>query len=143
MTRSIDTPCIGICSTVYGDDVCRGCKRLYQEVIDWNAYDEQMKEVILLRLHVGMSSVVKNFLKVTDADLLLKELHAHQIRYQTQDPYCLAHHLLRVRGAKIIDIKLHGIEINLEYQALSLVTVFTLIDKKLLEIAEAHALVTL
>ncbi|HBZ99754.1 MAG TPA: DUF1289 domain-containing protein, partial [Pseudomonas sp.] len=26
-SQRIKTPCIGLCSTVYGDVVCRGCKR--------------------------------------------------------------------------------------------------------------------
>ncbi|MEM9624509.1 MAG: DUF1289 domain-containing protein, partial [Pseudomonadota bacterium] len=33
------TPCVGICSTTYGDLVCRGCKRFAHEIVQWNAYD--------------------------------------------------------------------------------------------------------
>ncbi|MCA4075779.1 DUF1289 domain-containing protein, partial [Pseudomonas kurunegalensis] len=33
--KSIKTPCVGLCSTVYGDTVCRGCKRFHHEVINW------------------------------------------------------------------------------------------------------------
>ncbi|MEO1955257.1 MAG: DUF1289 domain-containing protein, partial [Gammaproteobacteria bacterium] len=39
MTRSVKTPCIGVCSTVFGDEVCRGCKRFQNEVIEWNSYN--------------------------------------------------------------------------------------------------------
>ncbi|MCF8976542.1 DUF1289 domain-containing protein, partial [Pseudomonas edaphica] len=30
--QAIKTPCVGLCSTVYGDLVCRGCKRFHHEV---------------------------------------------------------------------------------------------------------------
>lgn len=29
------SPCIAICSTSQGDDVCRGCGRTFQEVCKW------------------------------------------------------------------------------------------------------------
>jgi hypothetical protein len=35
--QTIKTPCVGLCSTVYGDLVCRGCKRFHHEVINWIA----------------------------------------------------------------------------------------------------------
>ena len=40
------TPCLGICSTTYGDDVCKGCKRFVHEVIGWNKYETSEKESI-------------------------------------------------------------------------------------------------
>lgn len=46
-----DSPCIGICSTTnVGDDVCRGCGRTAQEVIDWNSYPDHKKIEINERL---------------------------------------------------------------------------------------------
>ena len=30
-----DTPCIAICSTSQGDEVCKGCGRLFEEVQHW------------------------------------------------------------------------------------------------------------
>lgn len=44
------SPCIGICSTTYGDLVCRGCKRFAHEVVGWNGYAEQQRAAILRRL---------------------------------------------------------------------------------------------
>lgn len=32
-----DTPCIAICSTSQGDDVCKGCGRSFEEVQHWTA----------------------------------------------------------------------------------------------------------
>jgi len=41
-------PCVGVCSTTnLGDDVCRGCKRKAQDVIDWNKYSDDKKRIIM------------------------------------------------------------------------------------------------
>ena len=46
-----DSPCVGICSsTNVGDEICIGCKRTAQEVIDWNTYSDFQKTAINLRL---------------------------------------------------------------------------------------------
>ena len=44
------SPCIGICSTTYGDLVCRGCKRFAHEVVGWNGYAERQRAAIRRRL---------------------------------------------------------------------------------------------
>lgn len=38
-----DTPCIAICSTSQGDDVCKGCGRTFDEVIHWLGYTPMQK----------------------------------------------------------------------------------------------------
>lgn len=45
-----DSPCVAICSTALGDDVCRGCGRTVQEVAMWVALPEAQKELIWTRL---------------------------------------------------------------------------------------------
>ena len=32
------TPCLGICSTTFGDEVCKGCKRFAHEIVSWTKY---------------------------------------------------------------------------------------------------------
>ena len=44
------TPCVGVCSTTYGDLVCRGCKRFSHEIVGWNGYDLDQQERVRLRL---------------------------------------------------------------------------------------------
>ena len=34
------TPCLGICTTTFGDEVCKGCKRFAHEIISWPKYSE-------------------------------------------------------------------------------------------------------
>ena len=45
-----DSPCVGICSTTYGDAVCMGCGRTFEEVHRWNELDDDEKIKINLRL---------------------------------------------------------------------------------------------
>jgi uncharacterized protein len=44
------SPCVGVCSTSFGDDVCYGCKRTSDEVIKWNGLNDEDKNQINLRL---------------------------------------------------------------------------------------------
>ena len=41
---------MGICSTTYGDLVCRGCKRFAHEIIAWNGFDEEQRDTVWARL---------------------------------------------------------------------------------------------
>ncbi|RZT42048.1 DUF1289 domain-containing protein [Cupriavidus agavae] len=44
-----DSPCIGICSTLF-DEVCQGCGRTAGEVSNWVFFSEAEKEVIWERI---------------------------------------------------------------------------------------------
>jgi predicted Fe-S protein YdhL (DUF1289 family) len=44
------SPCIGICSTTFGDDICLGCHRTYKEVVEWNRMTDEQKHAINQRL---------------------------------------------------------------------------------------------
>lgn len=44
------SPCVGVCSTTFGDDICFGCRRTYDEVIKWNTLSDKEKDVINRRL---------------------------------------------------------------------------------------------
>ncbi len=44
------SPCIGVCSTTYGDLVCRGCYRFAHEVAQWNGYERAQQAAVLERL---------------------------------------------------------------------------------------------
>jgi hypothetical protein len=38
-----DTPCIAICSTSQGDEICKGCGRTFQEVQEWTKMSPTQK----------------------------------------------------------------------------------------------------
>lgn len=45
-----DTPCIAICSTSQGDEVCKGCGRSFDEVQHWLAYSPMQKRAVWRRI---------------------------------------------------------------------------------------------
>ena len=45
-----DTPCIAICSTSQGDEVCKGCGRSFDEVQHWTAMSPGEKRVVWRRI---------------------------------------------------------------------------------------------
>ena len=55
---------MGICSTTYGDLVCRGCKRFAHEIVQWNSYDDLQQEQIWRRLHEIRDAAVLHHLHV-------------------------------------------------------------------------------
>ena len=60
---------MGICSTTYGDLVCRGCKRFAHEIVQWNSYDIEQQERVWQRLLELREAVVEHHLAIVDADL--------------------------------------------------------------------------
>ncbi|ENW48658.1 hypothetical protein F917_02530 [Acinetobacter baumannii NIPH 67] len=56
--KLLKTPCIGKCSTTFGDDVCRGCRRFSEEIIQWNTYSAQAQANIWFRLNKQLDSVL-------------------------------------------------------------------------------------
>ena len=45
-----DAPCIAICSTSQGDDVCKGCGRTFDEVQHWTAMSPGQKRAVWRRI---------------------------------------------------------------------------------------------
>ncbi len=60
------TPCVGICSTTYGDLVCRGCKRFSHEIVAWNVYNDDQRERVWHRLYALRDQATAVFVTVSD-----------------------------------------------------------------------------
>jgi predicted Fe-S protein YdhL (DUF1289 family) len=135
----IKTPCIGRCSTVYGDLVCRGCKRFLHEVVEWNGYDDERKHEIMLRLETLLAHVTRSKLQVLDAARLRQQLEQRQIRFVAeQSPYCWAYQLI-ARGARLINrLDAYGLALLPEFRDWSLVDVRDAIDNEFFALSEAH-----
>lgn len=130
--KHLETPCVGICSTIYGDDVCRGCFRLAQEVVDWNAYQAHQKLSILTRLNQNTTAIVSQKLHIFDAQRLKEKCQHHRIRIREEfSPYTWAHALLREGLHEIKDIKKYGIEVFSQFQHLSLAKLIEMIDDEI------------
>ena len=46
-----DSPCIGVCSTALGDEICVGCLRTFDEVRLWNTMTDSEKCAVNVRLY--------------------------------------------------------------------------------------------
>lgn len=137
--QRIKTPCVGLCSTVYGDLVCRGCKRFHHEVISWNGYSEEQKHAVWRRLEVLLVQVMAAKLEVFDPVCLRGQLEQRQIRYvANQSPYCWAYQLI-ARGARAINqLEAYGVVLLPEFRGWSLPQLRDAIDREFFLLSEAH-----
>ncbi|SER47438.1 hypothetical protein SAMN04244573_03691 [Azotobacter beijerinckii] len=137
--QRIKTPCVGLCSTVYGDLVCRGCKRFHHEVVSWNQYDEEEKRAVWLRLETLLVQVVQAKLEVFDAQRLRCQLEQRQIRFELeQSVYCWAYRLI-ARGARAISqLEAYGIVLLPEFRDWELPALRDAIDREFFLLSLAH-----
>lgn len=139
LDQPVKTPCIGVCSTGIGDSVCRGCKRFSHEVIHWNSYTREQKQIIDDRLSGFLSQCVRNVLRVTDPALLQWQLDVQQIRYvANHDAYCWAFSLLKAGAAQIDHCAEFGFEVDLPYRDTPLTELREWIDQQFYALSEAH-----
>ncbi len=135
--KQLNTPCVGICSTVYGDDVCRGCKRFSKEIINWNAYDHIKKQLTFDRLGVMITQVVKPKVTINSPEMLRQQLDLLGIRYRAdQSAYCDVYYLLRAGASQIKSSDNFGFVINAQFQELQLVDIFNIIEQEYLALAQ-------
>ena len=132
------TPCLGICSTTYGDDVCRGCKRFIHEVINWNSYSNDEKEIVNSRLEEFKVPILSHRFKVTDAELLSSKLKEHAINFNDAlDPITWIFDLLRA-SSQDLDLELFGLELLPDHRTFSLSSIKDEINTELFELSQAH-----
>jgi len=137
--KRVKTPCIGVCSTGIGDSVCRGCKRFAHEVIDWNAYDQRERLLIVQRLETFLVQVVQLRIEILDEAQLLRQIQHQQIRFnRDQDPHCWVFQLLRAGASQIPDPALFGLRVKPEWQGTPLTEVRDQIDRDYYELSCAH-----
>jgi len=135
----IKTPCVGLCSTVYGDLVCRGCKRFHHEVVNWNLYGEDEKRAVWQRLETLLVQVVTAKLEVFDAERLRHQLQQRQIRFvERQSPYCWAYQLIARGARQIQQLDAYGIVLLPEFRDSSLPELRDAIDREYFLLSEAH-----
>jgi predicted Fe-S protein YdhL (DUF1289 family) len=79
MNDKVKTPCIGVCSTSIGDVVCRGCKRFAHEVINWNGYTEEQRQLVVARLDSFLVTIVTNKIDIFDEKKLREQLEYQQV----------------------------------------------------------------
>lgn len=130
------TPCLGICSTTYGDNVCKGCKRFIHEVINWNKYTVSEKELVNSRLESFKLIVLKDRFSISNAQLLATRLNDQGINFNDAlDPLTWIFDLLRAAGSQALDWPKFGISCHVNVDNAQLKEQ---IFSEFLELSEAH-----
>ncbi|MDH4582935.1 DUF1289 domain-containing protein [Pseudomonas sp. BN415] len=137
--QRIKTPCVGLCSTVYGDHVCRGCKRFHHEVVNWNLYNEDEKRAVWRRLEILLVQVMAAKLEVFDPVRLRHQLELHQVRFvPEQSHYCWAYQLIARASRMISRLDAYGVALLPEFRDWALPDVREAIDREFFLLSEAH-----
>ncbi|WOE31405.1 MULTISPECIES: DUF1289 domain-containing protein [unclassified Acinetobacter] len=76
------TPCAGRCSTVFGDAVCRGCRRFNHEVIYWNTYSAEQQTAVWLRLDVQLDQILIPMLPHANLDQVERFIDEKRVRWR-------------------------------------------------------------
>jgi|TARA_B110000914_G_C15517524_1_gene474611 predicted Fe-S protein YdhL (DUF1289 family) len=138
MKKSLKTPCIGICSTVFGDEVCRGCKRYQNEVIDWNGYTDVEKEAVLIRLEALKTQIMRAKVNIFDEEILREKMDVLKIKYTPDvNSYCWTFDLLRQASKSITSLDDFGVAINSDTTK-NLSDLKKIIEAELFDLSEAH-----
>ena len=99
------TPCIGICSTTYGDLVCRGCKRFSHEIVAWNTYTVVQRERVWRRLHELRDQATALFVEIVDeAKMREVALKARLDVGPAATPLTIGYEILRRRARDVLDL---------------------------------------
>jgi len=102
------TPCVGICSTTYGDLVCRGCRRFAHEIVAWNAYADAQRARVWERLNALRDAATAVYVDVADTERL--DVAVAPLRLPPEiTPLGRAYELLRRRGRGLADLAMVGL----------------------------------
>lgn len=135
----VRTPCIGVCSTVFGDSVCRGCKRFAHEVVNWNAYSDDEKDIVWRRLNSLLKLVVSNYFKVLDSSLLRQGMDYQNLRFQSElSPEGWVPDLLKAAGRQAIRYHDFGLQPLFDPASHSPRELYDRISHELYELSRAH-----
>ena len=130
------TPCLGICSTTFGDEVCKDCKRFAHEIVSWTKYSPEEREIINLRLEQFKIQILKRRFKIIDADLFASKLDEKAINFNhSLDPLTWIFDLFRAAGSQPINLTDFGIENLVSYDPK---TIKDEINDELRELSEVH-----
>lgn len=136
--QPVPTPCVGICSTTYGDTVCRGCRRYLHEIIDWNRYSADQKRLIWRRLDGLLAQILPRYFDIQDAEQLKQQMLLRQIRLREDgNPWSWLHLLLKNASRQITDLSLFGV-VRLDTSGMSLYELKELANEELHTLASAY-----
>ena len=133
------TPCIGICSTTFGDDVCKGCKRFSHEITNWGKFSSDERAVVNSRLEQFKITILEEKLIISDSNLFESKMNEFSINFNSSlDPVTWIFDLLRASSNEDLNLNDFGIEILPQFSNLSLLELRDLINQEMLQLSEAH-----
>lgn len=136
--KKVPTPCVGICSTTFGDVVCRGCRRYLHEIIDWNRYSEAEKRLIWQRLDSLLEQVLPASFRIDDSNLLRKRLAHYRIPHRREgSAWAHLYDLLKSTARQVPDLAEFGVT-RLDRSALSLAQLREKLNADLHQLASAY-----
>lgn len=102
--RFKSAPCIGFCSTTYGDAVCRGCYRSLHEVLHWAHLSTEEKQSFYDRIGFLAEKQLNKLLDITHPELLEQWLQDLPVYCQDPQKRSLAYDLLQAlqQGVNVI-----------------------------------------
>ena len=130
------TPCLGICSTTFGDEVCKGCKRFAHEIVSWTKYSLEEREIINDRIEKFKIQILSDRFKIIDAELLALKLEEKAINFNhSLEPITWIFDLFRAAGSQSFDLSSYGIKSLKQFDPKK---IKDQINDELLELSEAH-----
>ena len=133
------TPCIGICSTTFGDDVCKGCKRFSHEITNWGKFSTDERAVVNSRLEQFKTTILEEKFTISDSELFESKMNEFSINFNSSlDPITWIFDLLRASSNKDLNVNDFGGEILPAFSDLSLIELRDLINQEMLQLSEAH-----
>ena len=133
------TPCIGICSTTFCDDVCKGCKRFSYEITNWGKFSTDERAVVNSRLEQFKITILEEKFIISDSNLFESKMNEFSINFNSSlDPITWVFDLLRASSHENLDLSEFGIEILPKFSNLSLLELRDLINQEMLQLSEAH-----
>ena len=133
------TPCIGICSTTFGDDVCKGCKRFSYEITNWGKFSNEERAVVNSRLEQFKVNILEEKFTITDSNLFESKMNEFSINFNSSlEPLTWIFDLLRASSNNDLILSDFVIEILPKFSNLSLVDLRDLINEEMLQLSEAH-----
>ncbi len=137
MTNRTRTPCVGICSTTYGDEVCRGCKRFSFEVINWNGFTPEERESVWKRLEKLKTQIMSSRLQILEPELLDNKIRHYQLKIKDDlNDLSKAFELIKQVSESFNDLEEFGIKILNKKQ--SLIELKEEIEDELYILSKAH-----
>ena len=134
------TPCVGICSTTYGDLVCRGCKRFAHEIVGWNGFADAQREAIWQRLQKLRDGAVATYVAVVDRGAL--QARAMQLvvpaREDVESTYEVAYQVLLRRRVPVTELAADGLRLQRGVQADTSRELIRYIDQEFYARSRAH-----